>query len=132
VGAVMGNYVRWWHSLLVLGALLLIGMLVAALERFQKADAIIYALLVGATLGSAITYLIVTHEKRIVRRVRRSVDLFASYHDWLTQSEREKGAFRYELRRSLVFMRMIRTLFLVGAIALLSVGAPYSSPSLGP
>jgi hypothetical protein len=61
------------------------------------------AFLVGATLGSAITYLIVTHEKRIVTRVRHCVDHFALEHE-LAQHEYEKARFPYnESRRQTIY-----------------------------
>ena len=50
------------------------------------------AFLVGATLGSVITYLIVTYEKRVVRRVRRCVEHFAMEHE-LAEHELRKTCF---------------------------------------
>jgi hypothetical protein len=57
--------------------------------RMRITEHEIWTFLVGAAVGSAITYWIVTREKRIISGVRSEIFMLASLHD-LTDAQREQ------------------------------------------
>ena len=63
-------------------------------ERVRFTEQTINAFLLGAMIGGAIgavsTYLIATQEKRLIARIRRSIELSCSYDHNLTDTQHQK------------------------------------------
>ena len=86
-----------WGEWAVLILIALLGLWVLDIVPNPKriTEYVVNAFVIGAVLGSVITYFYATHEKRIISKVRRDIDNLATYVDLSHLTPRQRAQVDY-------------------------------------